>query len=37
MSLAGTIIQRLAGDRIAEQWVRYDMPVLLQQLGGTPA
>ena len=36
VALTGITIQRLAGDRIAEQWAEYDMLGLLQQLGAIP-
>lgn len=37
VALTGITIQRLVGDRIAEQWAQYDMLGLLQQLGASPA
>lgn len=35
--LTSITIQRLVGNRIAEQWAQYDMLGLLQQLGVIPA
>ena len=37
VSVSATFIDRFEGDKVAENWVNFDEPTMLQQLGAVPA
>lgn len=37
VTITGTIITRLAGGKVAEEWYNYDLLGMLQQIGAVPA